>query len=164
MWTIYKVICDKDPNTVYIGSTMQDLAQRLYRHKSDARSWKGNSPKWKWMLDNYYDLKIVEIEDADSEIGALFRERWQIIKHRRQGYNVLNKILPGSRELLMEELLKRGITVQEQYRKCGKKPCSTCGTGRGHGPYLYAYWRENGRIRSFYIGKELPLIISKEKE
>ena len=25
-----------------------------------------------------------------------------------------------------------------------------------HGPYWYAYWKEDGRTRSQYIGKELP--------
>lgn len=46
----------------------------------------------------------------------------------------------------------RHITYQEQYRKCGKAKCS-CRTGRKHGPYLYAYWREGQRMRSAYIGK-----------
>lgn len=46
----------------------------------------------------------------------------------------------------------RHITYQEQYRKCGKAKCS-CRTGRKHGPYLYAYWREGPRMRSAYLGK-----------
>jgi hypothetical protein len=27
-----------------------------------------------------------------------------------------------------------------------------------HGPYWYAYWKENGRTRSRYIGKEPPAV------
>ncbi|MEX0789821.1 MAG: hypothetical protein WD178_03505 [Actinomycetota bacterium] len=34
---------------------------------------------------------------------------------------------------------------------CGKPGCSRC----PHGPYWYAYWREGGRVRSKYIGREL---------
>jgi len=45
------------------------------------------------------------------------------------------------------------ITYQLQYRKCGKPNCSTCRTGRGHGPYWYAYWYEGTHLRSTYIGK-----------
>lgn len=48
------------------------------------------------------------------------------------------------------------ITYQLQYRKCGKSSCSTCRNGKGHGPYWYAYWREDSRLRSGYIGKVLP--------
>ena len=38
---------------------------------------------------------------------------------------------------------------------CGKKACR-CTRGELHGPYWYAYYRENGRMRSRYIGKNLP--------
>jgi hypothetical protein len=36
--------------------------------------------------------------------------------------------------------------------RCGKRGCTRC----PHGPYWYAYWREDGRLRSRYIGKTLP--------
>lgn len=36
--------------------------------------------------------------------------------------------------------------------RCGKPGCTRC----PHGPYWYAYWRESGRVRSRYIGKDLP--------
>ena len=45
------------------------------------------------------------------------------------------------------------ITYQLQYRKCGKRTCSTCRGGQGHGPYWYAYWREGSHLKSGYIGK-----------
>jgi hypothetical protein len=48
------------------------------------------------------------------------------------------------------------ITYQFQYRKCGKPSCSTCRSSQGHGPYWYAYWREDSRLRSAYIGKVRP--------
>jgi hypothetical protein len=44
------------------------------------------------------------------------------------------------------------LTYRQQHVKCGKAGCRTC----PHGPYWYAYWREDGRLRSRYIGKELP--------
>ena len=36
---------------------------------------------------------------------------------------------------------------------CGKPGCSKC----PHGPYWYAYWREGGRVRSKYIGRQLTV-------
>ena len=44
------------------------------------------------------------------------------------------------------------VTFRQQSVKCGKQGCTRC----PHGPYWYAYWREGGRMRSRYVGKELP--------
>jgi predicted ATPase/DNA-binding SARP family transcriptional activator len=49
------------------------------------------------------------------------------------------------------------ISYRRQYRRCGNAACLVCGAGgRGHGPYWYAFWREAGRARSRYLGKNLP--------
>jgi hypothetical protein len=51
---------------------------------------------------------------------------------------------------------ERGGEAKVSYRlehvKCGKRGCTRC----PHGPYWYAYWREDGRMKSRYIGKNLP--------
>jgi hypothetical protein len=44
------------------------------------------------------------------------------------------------------------VTYRRESVRCGKLGCTTC----PHGPYWYAYYREGGRLRSRYIGKELP--------
>ena len=44
------------------------------------------------------------------------------------------------------------VTYRQEQVRCGKESCTRC----PHGPYWYAYWREDGRLRSRYIGKELP--------
>lgn len=41
------------------------------------------------------------------------------------------------------------VTLRSQPVKCGKANCGAC----PHGPYWYAYWREDGRRRSRYLGK-----------
>ena len=56
------------------------------------------------------------------------------------------------------------VTYQLQHRKCGKKSCSTCRQGQGHGPYWYAYWREGTRLRSGYVGKINPYILSEPSQ
>lgn len=43
------------------------------------------------------------------------------------------------------------VTYQQEHVRCGRD-CEAC----PHGPYWYAYWREEGRQRSLYIGRELP--------
>ena len=49
------------------------------------------------------------------------------------------------------------VSYSQQFRRCNKPGCPTCGLGSpGHGPYWYAFWREGGRRRSRYIGKQLP--------
>ncbi|HVL90528.1 MAG TPA: hypothetical protein VM841_09885 [Actinomycetota bacterium] len=44
------------------------------------------------------------------------------------------------------------VTYRQQSVRCGKNGCTRC----PHGPYWYAYWREEGRLRSRYIGRTLP--------
>ena len=41
------------------------------------------------------------------------------------------------------------ITLRRRMVRCGKFGCNSC----PHGPYWYAYWTEEGRRRSKYVGK-----------
>ncbi len=44
------------------------------------------------------------------------------------------------------------VTYRLEHVRCGKPGCKSC----PHGPYWYAYFREDGKLRSRYIGRELP--------
>jgi hypothetical protein len=46
------------------------------------------------------------------------------------------------------------VKIRKQMVRCGKESCTTC----PHGPYVYAYWTEDGRQRSKYLGRhdDLP--------
>ena len=44
------------------------------------------------------------------------------------------------------------ITFRYETVRCGKPNCTRC----PHGPYWYAYWKEDGRTRSRYVGRSLP--------
>ncbi|MGH2410161.1 MAG: DUF6788 family protein, partial [Chloroflexota bacterium] len=48
------------------------------------------------------------------------------------------------------------MRYRQQYRRCGKSNCRVCAEGPGHGPYWYEVWREGGRPRTRYVGKDLP--------
>jgi hypothetical protein len=51
-------------------------------------------------------------------------------------------------------------TYQSEMVRCGKKGCR-CSRGELHGPYWYAYWTEDGKTRSEYVGKKLPRGVKK---
>ena len=46
-------------------------------------------------------------------------------------------------------------TISKQVIKCGRPNCTKC----PHGDYWFAYWRENGKVKSKYIGKHNPELI-----
>jgi len=41
------------------------------------------------------------------------------------------------------------VGLRRQWVRCGKSSCTRC----PHGPYWYAYWREDGKRRSRYVGR-----------
>lgn len=47
--------------------------------------------------------------------------------------------------------MEPSIRLRERSVRCGKAVCRSC----PHGPYWYAFWTENGRRRSKYIGRLL---------
>ncbi|MFL5629155.1 MAG: DUF6788 family protein [Ktedonobacteraceae bacterium] len=56
------------------------------------------------------------------------------------------------------------VTYRQQYTRCGKERCRKCKESAGHGPYWYAYWSENGRTISKYIGIHLLSDIENERQ
>jgi hypothetical protein len=61
------------------------------------------------------------------------------------------------RPLRGQRRLKLGVpalhSVQQEHRRCGKPNCRTCRDGAGHGPYLYAVWREGTKVKRKYLGR-----------
>lgn len=45
-----------------------------------------------------------------------------------------------------------GVTYRLESVRCGKAGCNSC----PHGPYWYAYFREGKKLKSRYIGRDLP--------
>jgi hypothetical protein len=50
------------------------------------------------------------------------------------------------------EVVAGSVTYRLETVKCGKPNCRSC----PHGPYWYAYYREGEKLRSRYVGRELP--------
>ena len=61
-------------------------------------------------------------------------------------------LLEDDAELSVGHASQPTVTYRQEPVKCGKRGCTRC----PHGPYWYAYWREDGRMKSRYIGKTLP--------
>src|ERR1700746_2162063 len=41
-------------------------------------------------------------------------------------------------------------TIRQEYVKCGNPDCQN-----SHGPYVYAYWKQDKKLRKLYVGKNL---------
>ncbi len=97
---------------------------------------------------------------------GLANEKRLLSELRKLDRHSLRRILIFVRGLLMalgdEEGAKAAqsdpeVTYRLETVKCGKPNCNSC----PHGPYWYAYYREGDRLKSRYIGRELPEDVQK---
>jgi hypothetical protein len=95
------------------------------------------------------------VSSVMSEDRKLFAQLRRLDRHG------LRRVLIFVRGLLMalgdEEAAKEQpgdpeVTYRLEAVRCGKPNCKSC----PHGPYWYAYYREGAKLRSRYIGRELP--------
>lgn len=56
---------------------------------------------------------------------------------------------------VVEERTIDNKTYRLEWVRCGKEKCK-CTRGELHGPYWYSYTRVKGKVKSQYIGKQLP--------
>jgi len=57
-------------------------------------------------------------------------------------------------------LRELGLIFVVKYVYCGKGGCRTC----PHGPYLYVSQREEGKVKTKYLGKADPGLLMKREE
>ena len=89
-------------------------------------------------------LRLTDLEKLDDWL----HERIQALKdEEREGER-------RPRREVVEVRATATKTYQLERVRCGKDGCK-CSSGELHGPYWYAYWKEGGRTRSEYVGKEL---------
>lgn len=101
-----------------------------------------------------------------TQLKTLIRETKPA--QRRKLYEWLDELIRGDQESgtrdtseskreKIEESAANGRTYRLESVRCGKKGCK-CADGKLHGPYWYAYWLENGKTKSQYVGKKfLPI-------
>lgn len=97
------------------------------------------SKKKEDLLKQLSEKQLAELHAIDERLNVVLEER-------RAGQNA-----NGDAPLRAEKQVG-SITFRYETVRCGKENCSRC----PHGPYWYAYWKDNGRTRSRYIGRSLP--------
>lgn len=86
-----------------------------------------------------------------EEMRVYIEKRIQELQERIEKENEQFPRLVKGREVLKIRPAGK-ITYQLEKVSCGKPNCEKC----PHGPYWYGYKRVNGKLVSFYVGKELP--------
>ena len=93
-------------------------------------------------------LNLDEAKQVYGELGA-------IVQALEQQSRVASAIKSRGREIVEVQHLDERLYQLERVR-CGKVGCKCGGeAGELHGPYWYAYWRVEGKLKSCYVGKKL---------
>ena len=95
----------------------------------------------KYLADGLPKQDVETLEDVRDYVDEL-------LEYQRRPVDVDE--LPDDAESVDGDTGGKGTLVKERV-KCGAD--CTCNDGRGHGPYLYRYYREGGSLTSEYVGK-----------
>jgi hypothetical protein len=96
--------------------------------------------------DEFYKL-----DDHKLSLDKMYEKGGSIIK---QSERLLVK-MNSKRQVVNRnsKSIPRNATIRKEYIKCGKDLCLGC----QHGPYYYAFWRdESGKLKKKYIGRNDP--------
>lgn len=95
-----------------------------------------------------------QIEAASAEELEQIKARLEEELERRRKVHETRAPRPRSgREVIGGARSPSGYHQLEKVR-CGKASCKGCAEGPSHGPYLYLYYREGGRMRSEYANNK----------
>jgi hypothetical protein len=99
------------------------------------------------LLQDLSEKQLAELNAIDARLNSALLDR-------RAGRASDTDAPPRGLAEPNNEAQVGSITFRYETVRCGKENCSRC----PHGPYWYAYWKENGRTRSRYIGRTLPAV------
>lgn len=99
-------------------------------------------------------LTLEQARDLQRELALVIQELEQqpepLASPPRKG----REILQVQRVDDPTGISKAGRLYQLERVRCGKPNCKCVGENAElHGPYWYAYWREDGKLKSRYVGK-----------
>lgn len=92
------------------------------------------------------DDHVLSLKKMHEKAGSLIKECGKVLvkmNSKRQIADRNSKSIP------------RNATIRKEYVKCGKELCLRC----EHGPYYYAYWRDeknDRKLKKKYIGRNDP--------
>lgn len=88
-----------------------------------------------------------------AQAKQLYEELGEIVHSLEQQAADGEAVVAKEREVVETQHVDDRLYQLERVR-CGKVGCKCAGKdGELHGPYWYAYWRENGKLKSRYVGK-----------
>lgn len=93
---------------------------------------------------------IIDLDFIPQSSYKVFSDASNTISHSRDFFGRLNKLKETSRKNY--ESVPKNATIRKEYVKCGNYSCGRC----KHGPYYYAYWRDQGKGYKKYVGKYDP--------
>jgi hypothetical protein len=88
-------------------------------------------------------------------------EEWMHELIRKLEEKALAERQPSGKQAV-DEQTRMNTTYRLEGIRCGKENCK-CMSGKLHGPYWYSYTRVHDKVRSRYIGKNLPRGIERPK-
>ena len=107
--------------------------------------------------DKYYH-KIINSSNTDHGndlldfIPEYWYKLWSKVENQIKDSTKLLKRL-DNRQRRTKDNVPSNATIRQEYVKCGKPSCKI-----EHGPYYYAYWKDNNKkLKKKYLGKNNPL-------
>lgn len=93
-----------------------------------------------------------------EQARQLYAELGRLVQALEQQPTTSEPVGTKAREVV--EVKHSGDRLYQLERvRCGKIGCKCAGeNGELHGPYWYAYWRDDGKLKSRYVGKQLRRI------
>jgi hypothetical protein len=89
-----------------------------------------------------------------EEARQLYAELGTLVQALEQQATTPATLAAKGREVVETQRFGGHLYQLERVR-CGKVGCKCAGAqGELHGPYWYAYWRDEGKLRSRYVGKQ----------
>lgn len=105
-------------------------------------------PLFEQLRASLHQLSLDQARQLYAELGSIVQALEQ------------QAVAPESVETKRREVVEARHMGHRLYQfervRCGKVGCKCAGeNGELHGPYWYAYWRDNGKLKSRYVGKKL---------
>lgn len=94
----------------------------------------------------FHALTLDQAKQLYAELGAIVEALEQ--------QSIFPAVMEATgREVVTTQRIGDRLYQLERVR-CGKVGCKCAGeAGELHGPYWYAYWRDQGKLKSRYVGK-----------
>ena len=101
-------------------------------------------------------LNLEQARQLYAELGVIVQVLEQQASTPASGGANSREIVETQRLGVGGASLQENRLYQLERVRCGKVGCKCAGAqGELHDPYWYAYWREDSKLRSRYVGKHL---------